>query len=233
MDGAAEITYEHYYDWTVPSNYPLIYTDEEIDFYIAGIAEILKVPREERDDLKYWFIYATLDEMVCDAIAKYPIKGQRVVNIGSMTPWYEAMFIHFGAHPVTVDWNPILVRSKRMTFMTVAEWERDRPQFDIGFSLSSFEHDGLGMYGDPLNPNGDLEAMRKMKEYIKPGGIFFLAVPIGRDAIKFNLLRVYGRKRLPMLMEGWDWIDSFGFDERLLDEGVGNVQPLFVLRKRA
>jgi len=27
--------------------------------------------------------------------------------------------------------------------------------FDMVFSFSSIEHDGLGRYGDPLNPNGD------------------------------------------------------------------------------
>jgi hypothetical protein len=34
--------------------------------------------------------------------------------MGSLSPWYEAMFIHFGARPVTMDYNPILVRTKRM-----------------------------------------------------------------------------------------------------------------------
>ncbi len=149
-----------------------------------------------------------------------------------MTPWYEAMFIFFGAHPVTIDYNPIIVRTDRMSFMTIADWERERPLFDLGFSISSFEHDGLGMFGDPLDPEGDLKAMRKMKERIRPGGLLFLAVPTGRDAVKFNLCRIYGRKRLPLLMDGWDWIDSFGFDDSALD-GNGDRQPLYVLRNKA
>jgi len=227
MNGAVEIQDGPYFDRTVPSNYPLIYTDEEIDFYMSTIAQNLQRPEHERDE--YWFIYGTLDQWICDAIEKYPIRGKSVVNMGSMTPWYEAMFIFFGAHPVTIDYNPIIVKSTRMSFMGIAEWERDRPQFDIGFSISSFEHDGLGMFGDPLDTEGDLKAMRKMKEQIKPGGILFLVVPTGRDLVRWNLCRVYGRKRLPMLMEGWEWIDSFGFDDSAFN-GIGERQPLYVLR---
>jgi Caenorhabditis protein of unknown function, DUF268 len=48
--------------------------------------------------------------------------------------------------------------------MRIEQWEHERTLFDAGFSISSFEHDGLGMYGDPLDPDGDLKAMRKMKQ---------------------------------------------------------------------
>lgn len=214
-----------YYNGTYPSNYPLIYTDQEIDEYIRVLKENLGKPAEDQD----WFIYGTLDRWTSEAIQKYPIAGKSVVNMGSLTPWYESMFIYFGAHPVTIDYNPILLRTNRMTFMSIDEWERDRPRFDVGFSISSFEHDGLGMYGDPIDPDGDLKAMRKMKERIKPDGLLFLAVPTGKDKILYNSARVYGRHRLPMLMAGWEWIDSFGFSESDLD-GNGSAQPLYVLR---
>jgi hypothetical protein len=174
-------------------------------------------------------IYGWLDRWICDGIAKYPIAGRSVVNMGSISPWYEAMFIHFGAHPVSIDYNRILLRTSRMTFMTIAEWEEKRPLFDVGFSISSFEHDGLGAYGDPIDPDGDLKAMAKMKKRIRPGGLLFLAVPTGKDKVVFNQARIYGRVRLPLLMQGWEWIDSFGFDERLY-EANGGAQPVYVLR---
>jgi hypothetical protein len=229
MDGKVEIEY-NYLNATYPGNHPLIYTDQEIDSYIGVISANLKKPEAER--LDGWFIYGTLDQWVCDAIAKYPIQGKSVVNMGSLTPWYESMFIFFGSKPVTIDYNRILLRTNRMVFMTIAEWERDRPRFDVGFSISSFEHDGLGMYGDPLDPDGDLKAMQKMTERIVPGGLLFLAVPTGRDKILFNNARIYGRHRLPLLMEGWDWIDSYGFHDSDLD-GNGSAQPLYILRNRA
>jgi hypothetical protein len=224
MSGKAKIEIQ-YIDDTYPSNYSLIYTDDEIDNYISIIAQTLKKPEAERD----WFIYGSLDQWLCDAIAKYPIAGKSAVNMGSLTPWYESMFIFFGAQPTTIDYNRIMLRTSRMEFMTTAEWELKRPQFDVGFSISSFEHDGLGRYGDPIDPDGDLKAMRKMKERIKPGGLLFLAVPTGEDMVIFNAARVYGRTRLPLLMAGWDWIDSFGFREMDLD-GNGSPQPVYVLR---
>ncbi len=225
MGGKVEIEYS-YLDLTCPNNHPLIYTDAEIDSYIEAVKKNLDLPRDKRD----WFIYGTLDEWVCDAIEKFPISEKSVVNMGSVTPWYEAIFIHFGAKPTTIDYNPIITRTSRMAFMTIAQWERERPVFDIGFSISSFEHDGLGMYGDPIDPDGDLKAMQKMKERIKPGGLLFLAVPTGRDKILFNNARIYGKHRLPLLMEGWEWIDNFGYSSSDLD-GNGSAQPLYVLRK--
>ena len=48
----------------------------------------------------------------------------------------------------------------------------------------SFDHDGLGRYGDPLNPNGDLVAMETVGSVLKEGGLFFLTVPIGEQLIQ-------------------------------------------------
>jgi hypothetical protein len=70
------------------------------------------------------------------------------------------------------------------------------------FDLSSFEHDGLGAYGDPLDPERDLTAMKKMKQVVKLGGILLFALPTGADKVMFNQARVYGRIRLPMMLEG-------------------------------
>jgi hypothetical protein len=226
MNGQVVIE-NNYLDGTYPANHPLIYADAEIERYIRTIRDNLQRPEHER--MVHWSVYGSLDQWLCDAISKYPIRGQSVVNIGSLTPWYEAMFLFFGAvKPCTIDYNRIVLRTDRMRFMTLDEWERERPIFDVGFSISSFEHDGLGMYGDPLDPDGDLKAMRKMKERIKPGGLLFLAVPTGRDKILFNNARIYGRARLPKLMEGWKWIDSYGFTDATLD-GNGDAQPLYVL----
>jgi hypothetical protein len=64
---------------------------------------------------------------------------------------------------------------------------------------------------------------------VKPGGLLLLAVPTGTDKVMWNAARIYGKHRLPKLTEGWNWIDSFGYDDKLL-ESNGSVQPLVVLR---
>ncbi len=43
----------------------------------------------------------------------------------------------------------------------------------------SFDHDGLGRYGDPIDPEGDLKAMQVVASVLKDEGTFILTVPIG------------------------------------------------------
>lgn len=203
-----------------PNNHPLIYTDEEINAY------------QEQIGRREWYIYGMVDVWVWNAFEKYPPKGCSVANIGSLTPWYESVCLTYGANPTTIDYNRIISRSKRIRTMTVDEWEKERPQFDFALSISSFEHDGLGMYGDPLDPDGDLKAMQKMKEMVKPGGYLFLALPVGQDAVRFNSARIYGKIRLPILLKGWNMIDSFGYSEELLSSN-GDVQPLLILKNES
>lgn len=45
--------------------------------------------------------------------------------------------------------------------------------------MHSFDHDGLGRYGDPLNPTADLQAMQTVQQVLYDGGLLFLTVPIG------------------------------------------------------
>lgn len=47
------------------------------------------------------------------------------------------------------------------------------------FYICSFDHDGLGRYGDPINPVGDIVAMETVMHVLKEGGLLFLTVPIG------------------------------------------------------
>jgi hypothetical protein len=216
MDGAAAVEYS-YNDSTYPDNWPLIYTDFEIDHYLGMLAR------------KEYFIYGMTDVWMWEAIAKYPIAGKHVVNMGSLTPWYESTCLHFGARSTTIDYNKIITLTERIATMTVHEWEATRPRFDIAWSISSFEHDGLGMYGDPIDPDGDFKAMRKMKQVVREGGLMFLSLPIGADKILFNNARIYGRVRLPRLLEGWEQLETFGLHPSHLD-GPGHIQPIFVLR---
>jgi hypothetical protein len=37
--------------------------------------------------------------------------------------------------------------------MSIAEWEEKRERFEIGFSISSFEHDGLGLRRPHIDPD--------------------------------------------------------------------------------
>lgn len=84
--------------------------------------------------------------------------------------------------------------------------------FDLKFPLSSLdliincsaiEHVGLGRYGDSLDTNGDLGAMKLLGSLLKPGGIMLLTIPVGQDATFAPRHRVYGPERLPRLLDGY------------------------------
>jgi len=80
-----------------------------------------------------------------------------------------------------------------------------REHFDLVINCSTVEHVGLvGRYGVTENrPDGDLEAMAHLQGLMKPGGVMLLTVPVGQDAVFAPLCRVYGRERLPRLLDGY------------------------------
>jgi len=58
------------------------------------------------------------------------------------------------------------------------------------------EHIGLGRYGDPIDPDGDVNAMRELERVVAPGGSLLLVVPVGKPQIMFNAHRVYSYKQI-------------------------------------
>jgi SAM-dependent methyltransferase len=58
------------------------------------------------------------------------------------------------------------------------------------------EHTGLGRYGDPLDPDGDLKAIRELQRVLAPEGSLLFVVPIGRPRIMFNAHRIYSFRQV-------------------------------------
>ncbi len=78
--------------------------------------------------------------------------------------------------------------------------------FDLVINCSAVEHVGLaGRYGVmDEEPNGDILAMQHLRSLMKFGGKMLLTIPVGRDAVFKPMARVYGEKRLPLLLEGYE-----------------------------
>ena len=53
------------------------------------------------------------------------------------------------------------------------------------------EHVGLGRYGDPLDPEGDVRAAGELGRTLAAGGQLLLVVPVGRPRVRFNAHRIY------------------------------------------
>ena len=190
----------------------------------------------KKADRRENFYYGPTDAWLYEALDKYPIEGKDICIIGSANPWYEAIAVSFGAKSCTV-----IEYSKRESFHESITYkqphEMTEGNFDACFSISSVEHDGLGRYGDPLDPEGDLKAMQNLKNFLKDDALVYFAVPAGIDKIVFNVHRVYGEKRMPMILNGWETVDQFGFFPETFTNTVNGVngtpyQPVYVLRKQ-
>ncbi len=216
--------HEWYLDNSYPPEEPLVFEIDQVEHLISQA--------KARTQLYYGatdrYLYAILDRYASS------IEGKKIGIIGSTTPWYESIILAYGGHPVTIDYNKIISKDPRLEVMTVEEYQKKPKKFDAILSVSSIEHDGLGRYGDLINPYGDLQMMDQIKTMLNEGGLLFLSIPVGQDAIYWNAHRVYGKIRLPLLFETWEMIDSEGFAESdLTISSEGGHQPVFVLRPKA
>ena len=57
------------------------------------------------------------------------------------------------------------------------------------------DHPGLGRYGDPLDYDGDIKAIKELQRVLARGGNFLYVVPIGKPKIKFNASRIFSYKQ--------------------------------------
>ena len=107
-------------------------------------------------------------------------------------------------------------------------------RFDFIFTFSSLEHNGLGRWGDPINPSGDLEDFARCHCLLKDDGILFLGIPVGRDEVVWNAHRIYGRFRLSLALQNWKLLDIIGPTKwnKLEDRADWADQPIFVLQKK-
>lgn len=77
--------------------------------------------------------------------------------------------------------------------------------FDWIINISTIEHFGIaGRYGVMKDqPDADLEGMARLRTLMEYRSYMVLTIPIGRDNIVRPYHRVYGRERLPLLLDGY------------------------------
>lgn len=219
MHGTVPVIHLYFND-SYPPSQPAFYSRAAIDAYMEMVI---------RKSVNY---YGETDAWLYQMLERYPIYGKEVAIIGSVLPWYESIILAYGGRPTTIEYNKITTDDSRIAVLTVDEYNQNPKKFDILLSISSIEHDGLGRYGDPLNPNGDLEFMAMAKQkFLKEDGRMILAVPMGKDCLAWNAHRIYGPRRFPLLIQEWNVIDSIGFSEAGFHRVLGEYwyQPVFYL----
>jgi SAM-dependent methyltransferase len=117
----------------------------------------------------------------------------RHVDIGSRTDGFVAHVAVFREIEVfdirDVTSHVPNIRFKKADLMQLPEGLEG--YCDSVSALHSIEHFGLGRYGDPVDYNGHVKAIRNITRMLLPGGRFYFSVPVGKQRIEFNAHRVF------------------------------------------
>jgi hypothetical protein len=172
------------------------------------------------------------------------IEGKDVLVFGTlMDPFVEVVMLAMGGarRVVSVDQTPYRTTDARIVSLTPREFwrcvgrrQRQCPAyvpelfhiprtFHVVVAYSVVQHDGLGRYGDALDAFGDVKLMWELRSLLAPGpsSLLLLGVPLGNDCVVFNRHRVYGRRRLPLLLLGYEVYQAHGFDLEVSDYALG------------
>lgn len=154
---------------------------------------------------------------VNSAFESYPISNKSGYIVGSEKPWAEGVLLANGAkHLTTIEYGKIISDDPRITIISPIEMatkllDNTLPKLDFVFSFSTIEHIGLGRYGDPLDPDGDLKVVEQIRNcMLKPGGLLYLGFGVGKDLLCWNVHRIYSEKRLKYILSGWKFLGIFG-----------------------
>ena len=85
--------------------------------------------------------------------------------------------------------------------------------------MHTVEHIGLGRYGDPLDPEGDLKAIAELKRVTSTGGNLLFATPVGKPRVQFNAHRVYSYRQIIGYFEGFR-LEGFALIPDSAEKGI-------------
>jgi SAM-dependent methyltransferase len=117
----------------------------------------------------------------------------RHLDVGSRIDGFVAHVASFRAIEV-VDIRPLRTSAGRITFLQRDVMTPDSLPENYADSVSCLnvlEHFGLGRYGDPVDFTGHRRGFDNLVRVCAPGGLLYLAVPIGPLRVEFNGHRVF------------------------------------------
>jgi ssDNA-binding Zn-finger/Zn-ribbon topoisomerase 1 len=162
--------------------------------------------------------------------------NKKCLVLGSISPWVECLLIHFNAKSVTtLDYITPECNYNKINIIKMEDYKKEN-KYDIIISFSSIEHDGLGRYGDPINPNGDINACKNAYNMLNDNGIFICGIPIGDGCIEGNFHRIYNKKRIDKLFcifSKYIGCVSYPNCDEILNFSGNNWQnqPIFIYQK--
>ncbi|MDQ2974278.1 MAG: glycosyltransferase [Acidobacteriota bacterium] len=141
--------------------------------------------------------------------AQMPCAPGEALDFGTEDSYLSLIAAQRGFNVTAVDRRPMhwpYVHSGiRFVQGDLLDLSLPKEHYDLVINCSTTEHVGLvGRYDvTEGRPDGDLEAMSLMRDLMKSEGTMLLTIPVGQDAIFAPLCRVYGKERLPRLLDGY------------------------------
>jgi len=89
--------------------------------------------------------------------------------------------------------------------------------------MHTIEHIGLGRYGDPIDPEGDIKAAKELQRVLAENGNLLIVTPVGKPRIQFNAHRVYSFEQVVSMfhllkLESFSLIPDNAFEQGILEE---------------
>ena len=148
----------------------------------------------------------------------YKNNPEKHIDIGSKVDSFIAHIITF-RKVIIIDIREIKSKIENIEFLQANMINMKVELFESCDSLSclhALEHFGLGRYGDPIDYDGHLKGFENMYNILKPNGLFYFSVPIGKQRLEFNAHRVFSINYLFEMFDGRFVVESFSYVD---DEG--------------
>lgn len=147
-----------------------------------------------------------------------PSKG-RILDVGSAGSQLPLMLAGLGYEVCTIDVREYeydgIINNLNCVVGDIRETNFLDSSFDIVLAVSTIEHVGLGRYGDPIDSNGDENAIKEIRRIMTNGGFFLMTVPFGKITIN-KTHRVYNEELLQSLLNKFNIINIEYFKKTAL-----------------
>lgn len=136
-------------------------------------------------------------------VSKLPKQTCRILDVGCVDSVLTGIAARLGHTVTSVDLRDIEYEMPGVTFYKKNFLELDfiETLYDVIMNCSTIEHVGLpDRYGSTAFRDGDLVAMEKMNRMLSKDGKMLLTIPVGVDGEFPPFHRIYGEKRLTLLL---------------------------------
>jgi SAM-dependent methyltransferase len=158
--------------------------------------------------------------------------GASVLDVGAAESSVALSLATLGYEVTAVDPRPNPLSHERLQVVDarIEEWKQDA-EFDAVLCLSTIEHVGLAVYDQRASDErSDLEAMKRIHELTRPGGLLVLTTAVGPTDVAEGG-RVYDSEGLDQLLDGWEVTDLTLVQRRnattwdTIDSPIADLKP--------